>query len=105
MTKNPFLNALAALIYITAVASVMFYGTKIAGNKPDVSIIGPIAAISLFTLSAASMGYIFLYQPALLFLEGKKKAGIDLFLKTTGVFAGLTIILLLLLFSNVLRQV
>ncbi len=37
--------------------------------------------------SAASMGYLFLYQPLQLYLEGEKKKSVDLFLKTLGVFA------------------
>ena len=101
MTKNPFINAIAAALYIILVATVMFYGTKNAPQED--SVIAPIAILSLFTLSAAVMGYIFLYQSLQLFLDGKKKEAIDLFLKTVAVFAGITVLALLLLFSGVLR--
>lgn len=101
MTKNPFLNAIAALIYIIIVALIMFYGTQFAG--PDKSVIAPIAVLSLFTFSAAMMGYFFLFQPAQLFLEEKKKQAIDLFLKTLLTFGGVTIIALALLFSGIFR--
>lgn len=98
MTRNPFLNALAAVLYIVAVASVMYYGLASSGREDTVII--PIAIISLFTLSAAVMGYIFLYQPIQLFLEGKKKAAVNLFTKTVGAFAAVTLLILLILFTG-----
>ena len=100
MTKNPILNAAAATAYIILVALVMFYGTKYA--SPNNSIFAPIAGLSLFTLSAAVMGYIFCYQPVILFLDGKKKEAVDLFLKTTIIFGAITAVILLLFFSGVL---
>ena len=98
MTKNPFLNALLATGYITLVASFMFYvnHNKI-GNGHDTIFI-PIALISLFTLSAAVMGYIFLSQPLMLYLDGKKKEAVNLFLKTLGTFALFTVLFLTFLF-------
>lgn len=98
MSKNPFLNALAAILYIIFVAFFMFYGTKMSGSQN--SIIVPIAIISLFTLSAAIMGYIFMYTPVQLLLDGKKKEALDLFLKTVAVFGLITFLILLLLFSG-----
>ena len=100
MTKNPYINALSAFLYIVAIASLMFYGTKNLPG-PD-SVIAPIAVVSLFTLSAAVMGYIFGYQPLLLFLDGKRKEAVNLFLKTVATFAGITTVILALLFSRIL---
>jgi hypothetical protein len=96
MTKYSFINAVLAILYIIVVASVMFYGMNHAG--PDDSIIAPIAMISLFTLSAAVMGYLFLNQPLQLYLDGKKKEAVALFLQTVAVFAGLTAVILLVAF-------
>ena len=101
MTKNPFINAAAATLYITAIASFMFFG--LAHSHPDNSVFMPIAFISLFTLSAAVMGYLFLYQPLMLFLDGHKKNAVNLFLQTIAVFAGITAVVLILLFSGVLK--
>jgi hypothetical protein len=98
MTKNPLINATAALLYIIIVASIMFFGTKHPG--PANSIIAPIAIISLFTLSAAVMGYLFLYQPFQLYVDGKKKNAVDLFLKTVATFAAITIFILIVLLSG-----
>ncbi len=100
MTKNPLINALAAGLYIILIASVMFYGMKLTG--PVNSFIVPVVMISLFTLSAAVMGYLFLFHPLQLYLDGKKKEAAKLFLQTVAVFAGLTILALALLFSRVL---
>ena len=99
MTKNPFVNAVAALVYIVFVVTVMTYT---AGQTKHLnSFMIPITILSLFTLSAAVMGYIFLSQPAQLYLEGKKKASVQLFLQTVGVFACIPIISLILLLSRV----
>jgi len=101
MTKNPIINALFAAVYIIFVSAVMFYGTR---NLPKQdTFLAPISMISLFTLSAAVMGYLFLYNPLLLFMDGKKKQAIDLFLKTVAFFGLTTGLILALLFSNILR--
>ncbi len=100
MTKNPFVNAFAASLYITVIASIMFYGTKNLGAAN--SVIVPIVVLSVFTLSAAVMGYLFLYQPLQLYFEGKKKNAVNLFLQTVAVFATITTIILVLLFSRIL---
>jgi hypothetical protein len=100
MTRNPILNALAASLYIVVIGLVMFYGPRMAGRGNTPSVMVPIAVISLFTLSAAVMGYVFLYQPLQLFLEGDKRNAVSLFLRTVAVFAGITLLLLAALFSG-----
>ena len=100
MTKSPILNALAASLYIVVVALVMQYGTLVAPTED--TLFAPIAMISLFTLSAAYMGYTFLGQPIQLYLDDKKKEAVTLFTQTVGVFAGLTVLALVLFFSGVL---
>lgn len=100
MTKNPILNALAAGGYIVMVALVMNFATK---NLPrEDTLLAPIAAVSLFTLSAAVMGYIFLYQPFVMYFDNKKKQAVTLFLQTVGVFGAITFLLLILLFSRII---
>jgi|SRR5581483_4875566 len=100
MTKNPLLNAVAAVAYIAIVASVMFYGEHAAPQAK--SVIVPITILSLFSLSAAVMACIFGFQPIQLYLDGKKKIAVQLFLQTVAVFALITILLLFLLFSGAL---
>jgi Na+/serine symporter len=92
MTKNPFYNALSALIYIVLIVLGM---TAISGVQGELGeIIMPIIMLSLFTLSAAVMAYIFGYQPLQLFLDDKRKEAVSLFLKSVGIFGLLTSVLI-----------
>ena len=95
MTKNPLLNALCASLYIVLLVSAMFYAPFLAGPDNDKGIIFPITILSLLVFSASLMGYIFLYQPIQLFLEGHKKEAVNLFLLTVASFAGVTLALVL----------
>jgi len=93
MSNNPFVNAGLAASYISIVASVMYYGPKLAGPIED-SVIVPIAFLSLFVLSAAVMGFFFVLEPLRLFLDGHREEAIAFFLKTVGVFALVTVFFL-----------
>lgn len=99
MSKNPILNALSASAYILLVVTVMTQVTAPLKNKPD-TFFAPIAILSVFTLSAAVMAFLFFYQPLLLFIEGKKKEAVNLFVKTVGAFGLITAMALILLFSG-----
>jgi hypothetical protein len=96
MTRNPFINALAAIAYIAVVASLMFYTSTLGKMPIDNSVFMPIMVLSLFVFSAAAMGYIFLSQPIMLFLDGQKKEAVSLFLKTSFAFAGCALVLVVL---------
>lgn len=100
MTKNPFINASAGILYIIVVASIMFYGMEHA--KPGNSVIVPIAVLSLFSLSAVLMGYFFFYQPIQLYLDGKRKEATSLFVQTILVFAVITAGIFVLFLSGIL---
>ena len=99
MSKNPLINGVTALAYIVLIASVMNWGSKMV-THPN-TFIAPIAVISLFTLSAAVMGYLFCYQPAQFYFDGKKNQAVALFLQTVTVFACITALVLALLFTGV----
>lgn len=90
MTTNPFYNALLALGYVLFVVTLINIATHFAGPGPDNNFFAPVAMLSLLTLSASVMAYVFFYQPLVLFLDGKRKEGARLFLQTVGIFAGLT---------------
>ena len=100
MTKNPYLNAGAASLYIIVIASMMRFASTYA--KPDDSFFAPIAFLSLFTLSAGFMGYAFLSQPITMFLSGEKKQAVTLFVQTLGAFGVITAVFLVLAFSRVI---
>ena len=99
MTKNPVINGISASAYILLVALVMNYGTQMAPHSK--SFIVPVAVLSMFTLSAAVMGFLFGYQPAQLYFSGDKKQAVKLFLQTVAVFAVLTALAMVLAFSGI----
>lgn len=99
MSKNAIFNALSAAVYITLVVVVMNYVSQTQRHKPD-TIFAPIILISLLTLSVTVMAYLFFYQPLQLYIEGKKKQGIHLFMKTVGIFAVFTAVVLILLIAG-----
>ncbi|OGF71049.1 hypothetical protein A2930_04150 [Candidatus Giovannonibacteria bacterium RIFCSPLOWO2_01_FULL_45_34] len=96
MTKKPILNALAAVAYISLVATLMFYGPHIEGKNLGVLI--PITMLSLFVFSAATMGFIFFYWPVRLYFDGEKEKAAGLFLKTLVFFGVITAVILLTTF-------
>jgi hypothetical protein len=101
MSKNPLLNAVGASGYIILVVSVLAFVSKTQGSKPD-TFFAPVAFLSLLTLSILVMTYLFFYQPLQLFIEGKKKQAIQLFVQTAGIFAVITTIVLILVFSGLI---
>lgn len=85
MTKNPVINALLGLLYIVLVVSLLYYSPRSIDQAGTIFL--PIAMLSLFVFSASCMGYLFLYQPLQLFLEGEKKKSVELFIQTLIAFA------------------
>jgi hypothetical protein len=102
MSKNPIINALCASGYIVLVVSVIRFLSQTQKDKPD-TFLAPILALSLLTLSVTVMGYVFFYQPMQLFLSGKKKEGVNLFMQTVATFAGITLLFLIGVFAGVMR--
>lgn len=100
MTKNYFLNALSGALYIVAVASFMFYVPPALGPSEKDIVTIPIAMLSLFVLSVCVMAFLFGYQPLKLYLEGEKKAPLELLLKTVLTFAGFTALSFVALFLS-----
>jgi len=101
MSKNPIVNALSASAYIVLVVSVMTFATQPLKNKPD-TFFAPITFLSLLTLSVTVMAFLFFYQPLQLFIGGKKKEAVNLFVRTVGIFAGITCVTVILLFSGII---
>ena len=97
MNKNPFLNAALAAAYIIILVPAVHYGSRTLGAAAD-SLLAPIAMLSLFVLSAAIMGYLFIGTPLQLYMDGHKKPAVTFFFQTVGAFAGLTFAAFILLF-------
>lgn len=98
MTRNPYINALVAGLYIVGIVLLITYGPALVRDKPD-TILAPMAMLSLLVLSAAFMGYVFFFQPVLMFMDGQKREAIELFTKTLISFAGITALVVLTAFT------
>jgi hypothetical protein len=96
--KNSYLRALLASLYIVVVALIMNAASRRDGPE---TIVVPIAVLSLFTLSAAVMGYLFLVEPVQLYLSGERKEAVRSFSQTVAAFAALTTIALVALFFGI----
>jgi len=84
-----------ALAYIGAVALFMRFIESLRHDTPDTLLDG-MGFISLFVLSAAVMAFLFLYQPLVRLIEGKRAEAVAYFLKTLAVFGLVTAALLTL---------
>jgi hypothetical protein len=98
MTRNPYLNAVVAGIYIVFVVLLITYGPAFVREKPD-TILAPIAMLSLLVFSVAFMGYTFFLQPALMYIEGQRREAVELFTKTLATFAVITALIIAVTFS------
>lgn len=101
MSKNPLINALGASAYILLVVSIMTLIAQTQSNKPD-TFFAPMVIIFMLTLSAAVMAYLFFYQPLILVIDGKKKEAVSLFVRTVGIFAVITALVVTLLFLGLI---
>jgi hypothetical protein len=82
---NPYVNAVLAAGYIVGIVFVVSNFT----DNPTLegTLLLPIAMLSLFTLSAAVMGFLFVYKPLQLFLDGSRAEGVRFFARTVLTFA------------------
>lgn len=89
--KKPIIHAAAAMGYIILLFLLLFFGIS-EPDTPDTFMM-PIIMLSLFVLSAAIMGYLFLAEPLMLYLDGKKKEAVQFFFQTVGSFAMFTFVI------------
>jgi membrane protease YdiL (CAAX protease family) len=90
MKINPLTNALAVLAYILAVVGII---TALQSpNTPDKGILAPMFLLSLFTLSAAVMAFLFFYQPFKLYFDNRRRDAVMYFMKTVGYLAVVVLI-------------
>lgn len=93
MQQNPFFHALAAAAHIVLIVFLMDTVTSI--RMPRETVLLPMTMLSLFVLSAAVMGYLFVYQPVRLYMENKKDEALTFFGKTVGYFACFAVLFIL----------
>jgi hypothetical protein len=85
-------NALGATAYIALVAIFLSNAQNIFGAEEKKIFLIPLAMLLLFVLSAAVVGGLVLGKPILLYLDGEKKAGVELFLRSLAWLFGFTVI-------------
>jgi len=95
--KKPFLYASGAALYIVFIVFVVKVLGSLLKNQNETIII-PMTMLSLFVLSAAVMGFLFLSEPLYLLIENRKKEAIAFFAKIVGFFACFVVVFTILLF-------
>lgn len=95
--KNPYLNSIYAEIYIIIVALII---NNIGQPDTPDTFFTPIAALSLFVLSAAVMGYLFLGRSLQMYLDGQKSQSVTFLMKTIITFAAITAIALIIVYRG-----
>ena len=76
------LNALGVLIYICLVAGLMFYAQQLFGKMDG--ILGVMAFLLLFVVSASIVGALVLGKPVMLYLDNKKEDAVKMLIHTVG---------------------
>src|SRR3989344_4232410 len=94
MPRNPFTHAAGAALYIVGIVHLI---SLFVDGKVEGTLLIPMVMLSLLVLSALVMGYLFLYEPIMLYLDGKKKESLAFFGKTVAFFACFAITLVLIL--------
>ncbi len=92
--RKPFLYALSAVLYIVILVLIV---NSTASMIPKETIVIPMTMLSLFVLSVAVMGFLFLSEPLQLLIEKKKQEAVIFFAKTVGFFACFVAILAILI--------
>ena len=89
MNMNPFLNAFAAALYIVLIVNIM--NALTSSVVPKETLLIPMTMLSLFVLSAAFMGFVFMYKPFQLYFDNRREEALSFFIKTVGAFACFTL--------------
>ncbi len=91
--KKPILYSFVATVYIVLIVSIANFTSHLALKE---TILNPMLALSLFVLSAAVMGFLFLSEPLTLYLDGHKQEALVFFGKIVGFFACFVVLLSIL---------
>lgn len=83
IARHAIVSALLTTLYITLIASFVFYVPKALGlnNKPD-TVMAPIVMLSLLVFSASVVGLLIFGRPAMWYLDGHQKEALRLVIYT-----------------------
>jgi len=96
--KKPFLYAFSAASYIVIIVLVI---SSLSQLVPKDTILTPMVVLGLFVLSAALMGFLFLYEPFNLYMENRKQEAVDFFGKIVAFFACFVALFVILVFLGI----
>lgn len=87
MNKNTIryaiLNALGTALYVSTIASCLFYASAIFGpDEPKGTALIPIMMLLLLVFSVAVVGLLIFGRPVLWYLDGRKKEAVSLVIST-----------------------
>ena len=86
------INALGTVIYVTLVANFMFFLENSHRLQED-TVLGPIAFLLLLVLSVAATGMLVFGRPVYWYLDGFKKASVELIVYTLGFLLLFTVLI------------
>ena len=95
--QKPFLYASGAALYIIFIVFVVQTVSSLLESQNGTIII-PMTMLSLFVLSAAIMGFLFLSEPLYLLTKNRKREAIFFFAKVVGIFACFVAVFAILIF-------
>jgi len=75
--KQSVMHAVAAVLYIVIIAAIMSRAERIFGQGED-GVLAPILFLLLFVVSAATMGMLIFGKPVMLYIDGKKREGVEM---------------------------
>lgn len=88
--KRAVVNSLATTLYVTVVGLFMSHADSIFGKQDKT--LTPVVVLMLLVLSAAVTGSLVFGQPAMWYVDGKKKEALQLLGVTLACFAVLTLL-------------
>lgn len=81
-------------LYIAIIAAFMFNGEKIFGSQDNILMM--VIMLMLLVLSAAVVGGLMVAKPILLYIDGKKKEAVSLFITNIISLFSLTVLTILI---------
>jgi hypothetical protein len=94
--KTALINSSATALYIVLIGVFMYYGSMIKIGRTN-EILAPIAMLFLFVFSASLTGFLMIGKPAQMYVDGKKKEALSLFVHTLSYFFVITFVAIILL--------
>lgn len=88
--KRATVNALATAAYVTGIGLFVSYANTIFGKEDKV--LTPVVVLMLLVLSVAVTGSLLFGQPAVWYVDGKKKQALQLLGVTLAIFAVFTLL-------------